>query len=74
MKNTPPRDISWTFFFSFFVTLAAIFFLRRKISIELNVTWVCVSPKEAANSARSGRARYWVRWNRRLSCCSWSDE
>lgn len=26
-------------------------------------TCVCVSPSEAASSARSGRARYWVFWN-----------
>lgn len=37
------------------------------------LTCVCVNPKLAANSARSGRAKYCVRWNRRLSCCSWSE-
>lgn len=37
-------------------------------------TWVCVSPSVAASSARSGSARYCVRWKRRLSCCSWRLE
>lgn len=31
-------------------------------------------PREAANSALSGRARYWVRWNLLFSCCSCKDE
>lgn len=37
------------------------------------LTCVCVNPKLAANSARSGSAKYCVRWNRRLSCWSWSE-
>ena len=34
------------------------------------LTCVWVSPSDAANSALSGRPRYWVRWNRLVSCCS----
>lgn len=37
------------------------------------LTCVCVNPKLAASSARSGSAKYCVRWNLRLSCCSWSE-
>lgn len=33
-------------------------------------TWVWVSPSEAASSALSGSARYWVLWNLLLSCWS----
>lgn len=38
------------------------------------ITCVWVRPREAANSALSGRARYWVRWNLLFSCCSCKDE
>ncbi len=34
------------------------------------LTWVCVKPSDAANSARSGSARYCVRWKRLFNCCS----
>lgn len=37
------------------------------------LTCVWVNPKLAASSARSGSAKYCVRWNRRLSCCSWRE-
>ena len=38
------------------------------------VTCVWLIPKFAANSARSGRARYWVLWNRLSRCWVCSDE
>ena len=38
------------------------------------LTCVCVSPKIEASSARSGSARYCVRWNLRSSCCICSEE
>ena len=38
------------------------------------ITCVWLIPKLAANSARSGRARYWVRWNRLSRCWVCSDE
>lgn len=37
---------------------------------EYLFTWVCVRPREAANSARSGKAKYCVRWKRLFSCWS----
>lgn len=33
-------------------------------------TCVCVRPRDAASSARSGRAKYCVRWKRLFSCCN----
>lgn len=45
-----------------------VYFVR-----ENRLTCVCVNPKLAASSARSGRAKYCVRWNLRLSCCNWSE-
>lgn len=38
------------------------------------LTWVWVSPRDAASSARSGRARYCVLWKRLFSCWSWRLE
>ena len=37
------------------------------------LTCVCVNPKLAANSARSGSAKYCVLWNLLFSCCSWRE-
>ena len=42
--------------------------------IQAAPTWVCVIPKLAANSARSGNARYCVLWNRRSNCWICKDE
>ena len=42
--------------------------------MEVLFTCVCVSPRAAASSARSGSARYCVRWNLLFSCCSWRLE
>ena len=43
---------------------------ERKKSIIDEITWVCVRPSEAASSARSGNARYCVRWKRLLRTCN----
>lgn len=47
---------------------------QRKKKLDIYLTCVCVRPREAANSARSGSARYWVRWNLLFSCWSCKDE
>lgn len=45
----------------------------RHLSVPFLLTCVCVNPKLAANSARSGNARYCVRWNRRFNCCNCNE-
>lgn len=45
----------------------------RRFKPEMRLTCVCVNPKLAANSARSGNARYCVRWNRRFNCCNCNE-
>lgn len=49
------------------------FFKSRK-SPPGGPTCVCVRPREAASSARSGRAKYCVFWNLRWSAASWKLE
>ena len=46
----------------------------QDIRKKFGITWVWLIPKFAANSARSGRARYCVRWKRLSRCWVWSDE
>jgi len=62
----PDEVCAWAAFINF------LYLLRRFWNHIF--TCVCVRPREAANSALSGRAKYCVRWKRRFSCCNCRDE
>lgn len=63
----PSFELLSSFTFAFFLSLDLLFWNHI-------FTWVCVSPRKAASSARSGRARYWVFWKRFVSSRSWKLE
>lgn len=56
-------------------SFALIFFLHLdRLFWNQIFTWVCVRPRNAASSARSGKARYCVFWKRLFSSRSWKLE
>lgn len=71
-------NIIWFFGCFFYRELRVESTIEHKIEKKLiyeniALTCVCVNPKLAANSARSGNARYCVRWNRRFNCCNCNE-
>ena len=72
--GTPSVNLVYLFYAQNRQAYIILYFTRDMGMSQDELTCVCVRPIDAANSARSGSAKYCVFWNRRCRAASWKLE